>query len=54
MTSGYKPSTKQNRNKQTNKQANKQTKKHSQQWALEPDQFCWGARAKITLMKSRK
>ena len=49
MTSGYITI-----NKTKQKQTNKQTKKHSQQWELEPDQLCWGARAKITLMKSRK
>ena len=35
-------------------QQNKQTKnrkKYSQWWAVEPDQFCWGASARITVLK---
>ena len=37
-------------NRQINKQANKQTKKYSQWWAVEPDQCCWGDRAKTVAL----
>ena len=37
-------------NKQTNKHINK--KKYSQWWAVELDQFCWGARANLRSSRS--
>ena len=37
-----------------NKHQRKKSKKHSQWWAVEPDQFFWGARAKMTVIKSSK
>ena len=39
---------------QQNKQTRKKKKKYSQWWAVEPDQFCWEARTKMTVLKSRK
>ena len=47
-------STKQNKKQQKMKQPNNQTKKCFQWQVVEPDQFCWGARAKMTLLKSTK
>ena len=36
-----------------NHQQNK-SKKYSQSWTVEPDQYSWGARAKMTVLKSSK
>ena len=35
---------------QQNKRTKKITKKYLQWWVVEPDQFCWGARAKISVL----
>ena len=39
---------------QQNKKTNKNKKKYSQRWTVESDQFCWRARAKMTVLKSPK
>ena len=35
---------------QQNKRTKQITKKYLQWWVVEPDQFCWGARAKISVL----